>query len=176
MYHITNFGAVIVVLLACMFSSCSKSEKDLSPANEVKTYIQQLKNGEYIASSLPAFQAAHIPELLKYSDDFQIITNFPHNPISSFYAPECTLGIYALWTIESIRVVSLGSDNVVAGFPSLNPLIYDQNTGIILQKVDTSSQQIVADSYKQWWIKNLGRSFNTFNSTNPLQFTPYQWH
>ena len=58
----------------------------------VDTYIELLKSNQYDSLNLPAFTYKDIPALLDYRNETQIISNFPHNPISSFYSPNFKLG------------------------------------------------------------------------------------
>lgn len=72
---------------------------------------------------LPEFTYKVIPALLEYKDETQTITDFPRDGISSFRQSECSLGIFVLWTIESIRAVAIDSENLIGRFPSQNPIL-----------------------------------------------------
>lgn len=78
-----------IILLITLFGVIGcKDNKEINVIT-VEKYIELLKANQYESTNLPAFTYNEIPELLKYRNDTQIITNFPHNPISSLYGPEC---------------------------------------------------------------------------------------
>lgn len=138
----------------------------------VNKYIKLLKTGSYDFIDLPPFDSNDIPELLKYVDDTQVIKNFPINPSSSFYLPDCELGIYALWTIESIRVCSIVADAHPFRFPSGTPTLRFTiaDPGIIDNDV---AHQDASEAYKDWWNSNT--DFQLIKNTNPLENTEYRW-
>lgn len=142
----------------------------------VDRYVELLKANQYKSTSLPAFTYNDIPALLKYRNETQVITNFPHNGISSLYAPDCTLGMYVLWTIESIRAVSINSEYLTMGFPSQNPILaLRDSTGLNLV-YDESSHEVAAQAYSDWWENNKQKNFNEFKNIDPLTGTKYKWH
>lgn len=108
--------------------SCDKKDNEDTNNLDVKTYIELLKSNRYDSINLPAFSYKDIPALLQYRNETQIISNFPHNPISSLIGPDCKLGIYVLWTIESIRAVSIKSEYLIYRFPSQNPILAYRNS------------------------------------------------
>src|SRR5690606_34297895 len=103
--------------------SCKNEDHDPESNLNVSQYIEALKSNQYHADKLPEFDYKDIPALLEYRNETQFITEFPRNPISSYYGPECSLGMYVLWTIESIRARSINSEYLVMGFPSQNPIL-----------------------------------------------------
>jgi hypothetical protein len=142
----------------------------------VDRYIELLKANQYDSLNLPAFTYNDIPALLKYRNETQVITNFPHNGISSFYKPDCKLGMYVLWTIESIRAVSIDSKYLIMRFPSQNPILaLRDSTGFNLVYDDTS-HEITAKAYNDWWENNKQKNFNEFKNIDPLAETKYKWH
>ena len=159
--------AFLILTASVIFTSCNKLE---NPA--VETYIYQLKKGKYISSELPAFKPDDIPALLQYRNETMIITDFPHNPISSLWGPECKLGIYVLWTIESIRAVEIGSQYLVGRFPSQNPVLALRSTGDLVS--DEDSHLTASQAYLNWWYSAATRK-NTME-VNPLENTKYKWH
>lgn len=163
-------------LLFVIQVGCSKSDTENVSTVEVDNYILKLREGNYSYSDLPDFNSSHIAALLKYRNDNQIIKNFPRNPISSFYMPECKLGVYVLWTIESIRAVSIHSERLVMRFPSLNPSFRYTHSGESIFGSDSLVNATAAQAYFQWWEANKLRSFNEFKSLNPLETTIYCWH
>ena len=162
---------VPVILLILSISNCSKTTIE-DPTN-VQNYIQLLQSNQYDSLNLPAFTSQDIPALLAYRNDRKIIHKFPVNPISSFYVDECRLGIYILWTVESIRAVENQSDQLITRFPSLNP--------ILVSKLDPSSGDEkeahgkAAQAYFDWWEQNQNKSFKALSKIDPLQDTDYQW-
>lgn len=142
----------------------------------VDRYVELLKANQYDSINLPAFTFNDIPALLKYRNETQVITNFPINGISSFYKPDCKLGMYVLWTIESIRAVSISSEHLIMRFPSQNPILaLRDSTGFNLV-YDESSHEIAAKAYYDWWENNKQKNFNEFKNIDPLTGTKYKWH
>ncbi len=126
--------------------------------------------------NLPEFTYQDIPALIKYRNETQIITNFPHNGISSLYEPECTLGMYVLWTIESIRAVAINSEYLIMRFPSQNPILALRDADELSLVYSIESHQIAAKAYFDWWENNKQKNFNKFKNIDPLKFTKYRWH
>ncbi|MBI9060637.1 MAG: DUF4943 family protein [Marinilabiliaceae bacterium] len=126
--------------------------------------------------NLPAFNHSHISELIKYIGEEQKIKDFPANPVSSMYISEIKLGLYVAWTIESIRKVAIGSDNLIGRFPSLAPCILKRNSEEFITVSDAISHPIVAQAYRDWWEANKSKPFDVFKRIDPLLNTPYRWH
>jgi hypothetical protein len=141
---------------------------------EVETYIKQLKSNSYEAYELPAFQPSDIPALLKYRNSTMVISNFPHNGISSLWAPDCKLGMYVLWTIESIRAVEVNSKYLIGRFPSQNPILAYRASQELSLVYDTKSQEVAAKAYYDWWYSSY--ILNDKMSIDPLKDTDYRWH
>jgi len=142
----------------------------------VDRYIELLKANQYDSLDLPAFTYSDIPALLKFRNETQVITNFPLNGISSFYVPDCKLGIYVLWTIESIRAVSINSGHMIMRFPSLNPILALRDSTGFKLVFDETSHKVVAKAYYDWWENNKGKNYTDFKNTDPLTGTAYKWH
>lgn len=142
----------------------------------VEEYIELLKSNSYDSANLPSFTSRDIPALLEYRNEKEIITNFPRNGISSLYGPECTLGIYVLWTIESIRAVSINSPKLILRFPSLNPVLALRNSDVHELVYDDKSHETAAKAYFNWWESNKHRNFSEFDQIDPLEGTDYKWH
>jgi hypothetical protein len=157
----------LVFITFVLLASCSKLD---NPA--VETYIYQLKTGKYKSPELPAFKPDDIPSLLQYRNETMIITDFPHNPISSLWGPECELGIYVLWTIESIRAVEIGSQYLIGRFPSQNPVLALRETGDLVS--DEDSHLIADQAYLNWWYSAATRKNKM--EVDPLENTKYKWH
>jgi hypothetical protein len=159
-----------ILILAVILTSC---EKVTLENMSVDKYIRLLKSGNYDYIELPPFNSDDIPGLMKYIDDKQIIENFPVNPVSSLYAPDCNLGIYAIWTIESIRVSSIVADAQPFRFPSLIPALMFRNpdfSGIV--DTDLVHQEVVK-AYQDWW--NSNSNFQQIKNIDPLESTEYRW-
>lgn len=154
--------------------SCADN-KEISNVS-VDRYIELLKANQYDSINLPAFTYNDIPALLKYRNETQVIKNFPHNGISSLYAPECTLGMYVLWTIESIRAVSINSEYLILRFPSQNPILALRDSIGFDLVYDEASHEIAAKAYYDWWENNKQKNFNEFKNIDPLTGTKYKWH
>ena len=168
---------IITVLLTTLIS-CNKNDTEeyVLPNPTVEKYIELLKLNQYDSVNLPAFTYMDIPALLKYRNENQIITNFPHNPISSLWGPECKLGMYVLWTIESIRAVSINYEYLIMRFPSQNPILALRASSELSLVYSDESHQTAAKAYFDWWENNKGKSFDEFKYIDPLQTTAYRWH
>jgi len=156
--------------------SCKKNESQETPDPVVEKYIELLKANQYDSINLPAFTYKDIPALLKYRNETQIITNFPHNPVSSLYVPECKLGIYVLWTIESIRAVAIHSEHLVMRFPSQNPILALSSAEELTLVYSDESHKVAANAYFDWWESNKQNDFTRFENIDPLQGTGFKWH
>ena len=159
-----------LLLLIPVLWSCKQDLADKKPEKAVQEFINGLKKGGYKDFRLPEFDSRHIPELLKYGDDYTIITQFPRNSISSAWVPEVYLGTYVLWTIESIRVRT-ANDRFISpgGFPSLNPYLWKKTTERGPMILSKEAQKIALEAYRTWWTQ--GGPF----SHNPLAETDYEW-
>jgi hypothetical protein len=159
-------------LLIALFGLIGCEKQGSNP--EVQTYINQLKSNSYNASELPAFKPSDIPALLEYRNSTIVITNFPHNGISSLWGPDCKLGMYVLWTIESIRAVEINSKYLIGRFPSQNPILALRASQELKLVYDTKSQNEAAKAYYDWWYS----SYVLIDKMNidPLKDTDYRWH
>ncbi len=155
-----------------ILTSLAGCEKTANPG--VEEYISQLKSNQYTSYELPDFQPSDIPALLNYRNDTRVITNFPHNGISSMWAPECKLGMYVLWTIESIRAVEIDSENLIGRFPSQNPILALRNASDMVLVYDDKSQNEAAKAYYDWWYSAYLLSDKM--RMDPLKGTDYKWH
>lgn len=163
---------IIILIITFSISSCEKQNVNNL---DVETYINLLKSGKYKESELPAFTSLDIPALLEYRNDTLTITDFPHNGISSLYAPECKLGMYVLWTIESIRAVYIESELLIGRFPSQNPILQTKNYyQYPVITTDATSHMEAAKAYNDWWWTGL--ILKSKMEIDPLGGTNYEWH
>ena len=162
------FFVLLLVFVAC-------EDKTDSPKMSVERYVEQLKAGKYDNMELPDFSSEDIPKLLSYRNETELITGFPVNFISSSVTQEVTLGMYVLWTVESIRARSVASEFLVGTFPSQNPVVENRaDFGYIEQNQQVLKE--VADSYFEWWESNKTQDFSEFHQIDPLGTTAYRWH
>ena len=159
-------------LLIAIFGLIGCEKQGSNP--EVQTYINQLKSNSYNASELPAFKPSDIPALLEYRNSTLVITNFPHNGISSLWGPDCKLGMYVLWTIESIRAVEINSKYLIGRFPSQNPILALRASQELELVYDIKSQNEAAKAYYEWWYS--GYVLIDKMNIDPLKDTDYRWH
>jgi hypothetical protein len=167
---------IFLPILLFSLISCEKNDNNETNNLDVENYIELLKSNQYDSLYLPAFTYRDIPALLQYRNENQIITNFPRNPISSLYEPDCKLGMYVLWTIESIRAVSIESEYLILRFPSQNPVLALRGSVELNLVSDNLSHIIAAQAYYDWWEINKNRKFDDFKSVDPLEYTEYKWH
>jgi len=144
---------------------------------EVEKYVKTLKNNQYDDRDLPAFTYQHIDKLLEYRNEKDIITKFPRNPISSLWLNECELGIYVLWTIESIRAVAINSEFLTGRFPSMNPILRLRDSEEFVPIPYNSEAYLIAsDAYYTWWASNKDKTLTDIMAIDPLENTEYKWH
>jgi hypothetical protein len=155
---------------------CDKNESEDLKNLDVEKYVEQLKKGEYESFDLPVFTYRDIPALLEYRNETQIITDYPHNGISSLGMPECALGMYILWTIESIRSIAIDSEYLIGRFPSQNPILAYRDSLELDLVSDNESHIIVAKAYFDWWENNRNKEFDDFKNIDPIDDTDYKWH
>ena len=167
----------ILILCVSLFSivGCDKDESEELKNLDVEKYVEQLKNGEYESFDLPEFTYKDIPALLEYRNENQIITDFPHNGISSLWMPECSLGMYILWTIESIRAVAIDSEFLIGRFPSQNPIVQQREEPFDLES-GNEIQEMISKAYYDWWEDNKHKNFDNFKNIAPLSDLDYRWH
>ena len=159
---------MIGISLCFLFVCCNKKSIELS---KVDTFINILKEDRNERLEAPNLIVEDISELLKYRNDQKIISNFPRNPLSSFAMEEVTIGIYALWNIESIRIGEINSlDHYL--FASLNPRIIRVSTGELVNQSEILSE--VATAYVIWWSSSL--SLEEKIQTNPLERLDLSWN
>ena len=161
---------VLGFLALLLFASCSKST--VLPNADVDEFIWLLKKNQYTQRQLPEFVSGDIPALLEYRHDRTRISVFPVNPISSFYLEEVSVGVYVLWTIESIRQVHNRNDELILGFPSLNPILLALNNPEMNEK---EIQNAAAKAYYDWWYSHEGQPFSLFSSIDPLEPIGIKW-
>jgi hypothetical protein len=162
-----------ILLFLLVIAGCKDASE--SPNMSVERYIELLKEGKYDYWQLPDFSPKDIPKLLTYRNENQTIVGFPMNTLSSSLTPECPLGIYVLWTIESIRAKSIGSPLLYNSFPSQNPVIEKREDRSYIEQ-NHQIQTEVADAYFEWWESNKGKDFSKFHQIDPLGSTEYRWH
>ena len=147
---------IISLLVLALFSACGKTE------------AQRLEGKYESQLEMKLFDPAQIPNLLSYANDEREV-HPPANPLSS-YLSVSSLGIYALWMIEGIRLAEGENDKakVFMGYPSLNPLLFDEQTsGRVYYGTEAypATQRKAADAYRAWW--NSGE-FSNIKAKNPL--------
>ena len=166
---------IISLLALVLFAACGKTEAQRQK-DEVDTYMTGLLNGKYESQmGMKLFAPAQIPALLSYANDEREI-NPPANPLSSFLSVS-SLGMYALWLVEGIRVAEVDSEKtkVFMGYPSLNPLLFDkQENGRVYYGAEAypACQRKAAEAYRAWW--NSGEFANIKNK-NPLDGSGLSW-
>lgn len=167
----------ILILIAVLLtaSRCKKAEIGKTSNTEVEKYIELLRTNEYKAFELPVFTPEDIPALLEYRKEKQLLTCFPINGLSSYGQSECRLGMYVLWTIESIRAVAIESELLMNRFPSLNPIVQKRDGDFNFEQGD-EVLDIISQAYFDWWEENKNKDFGEFNDIDPLLKTVYRWH
>ena len=164
------------LLVALVFFGCSEDESPV--ARQVNDFVDGLLSGNYENTmELPNFTVEAIPYLLAYRNDTRTITRFPRNPVSSRGGLESTVGIYALWTIESIReaIAPSGGVTLPGRFPSLNPELA-QGEDDERQRLNTSmAQPVAAAAYQAWWQQVQSLGVDELMKIDPLERVDYSW-
>ncbi|MBV6643494.1 MAG: DUF4943 family protein [Cyclobacteriaceae bacterium] len=166
---------IVLIFLILGLSAC-QNDVDPSADLDVESYIELLRTERYQMTTLPNFTAEDIPALLAYRNETDHIKVFPRNPISSFHMEDCQLGMLVLWTIESIRAVSIQSDEVVMNFPSLNPILRARDKDELEFISESTTLEEAAAAYFDWWHLNGDKEFSEFSVLDPLANTIYTWH
>jgi hypothetical protein len=166
-----NYIASITLIILSVLVSCEKQNPDNI---DVDTFVEQLVFGQYDSNELPAFSESDIPALLTYRNETTVITNFPRNWLSSYSQPECRLGMYVLWAIESVRAIEIDSEYLVGRFPSLNPVLALKEASPLELVNDDQSHIDAANAYNDWW--NASYLFSDKMEIDPLEDTEYRWH
>ena len=172
---------ISLIGLFLALTGCSDDPPNLvTPDAAVVQYMDALMAGTYADWELPDFGPDQIPALLGYAEDSTPVEVFPRNGISSFYQPECSLGMLALWTIESIRVRDLvaSTPRGFGRFPSLNPVLALRASTELELVTSYDAQLGAARAYRNWWQSRilLGGDFEKLRQTDPLADTPWHWH
>ena len=155
-------------ITACvLFVSCSKKSSDLS---KVDMFIETLKEDK-TAPEKPDFNVDNISELMEYRNEQLTISNFPRNALSSFYMEDVAVGMYVLWTIESLRMEAINDPNFYL-FASLNPRIARTSTGQLVDQDIIRSE--VAEAYSAWWTSKL--TLEEKLQINPLEGLDLIWN
>jgi hypothetical protein len=166
---------LIVCISLMSFLGCDKEKSEGLINVDVNRYVELLKEGKYDALELPAFTYKDIPALLEYRNEHQLITKFPVNGISSMGMLDCSLGMYVLWTVESIRAVAIDSEYLIGRFPSQNPIVQKRTEPFGLE-YNNEVHEIVSKAYYDWWEENKSKEFDEFKNIDPLMDTEYRWH
>lgn len=167
-----------MVFSICLFS-CDKSESQDLDNIDVEKYIELLKSNKYDFLGIPAFSSNDIESLLEYRNDNTIINRFPTNLISSYapVEPEYTIRVLVLWTIESIRVSSFNSENLMGEFPSQNPFLQTRKSPPEwVLDYNSEAYNVLSQVYYDWWENNKDKDFSEFKEIDPLSNTEYRWH
>ena len=164
----------IVMLPLIAFFGCNEKEEEEKQTG-VEEYVALLKSNQYQERELPAFTHNDIDELLRYRNAKEVITTFPRNLFSSHYQGECELGIYILWTIESIRTEAINA-SFLGRFPSLNPTLKLRTSNELELVFDAESYQTVSNAYYNWWTGNNDKRLIEIMKVNPLENTEYAWY
>lgn len=166
----TIANKVILLLLLCVgaFVSCSEDNEEKT----VNQFVNQVKENKYINDTLPWFSSDAIHVLLESADNFDEITYFPVNPLSSYYPTKLSIGECLLWTIENIRQ-NYGNYHKIS-FPSFVPELKLKND-INSQYLNDSQLNEVYNLYYNWWYNNTSKDFEEIRLTDPLRDSPYAW-
>jgi len=137
----------------------------------VDMFIDVLKEDSTENLESPKFTVDDISELLDYRNDELIISKFPRNPLSSLYMEDVEVGMFVLWTIESLRMEANDDPNFYL-FASLNPRVIRVSTSELLDQ--NNILPIVAEAYFEWWNSSLTTEEKL--EMYPLEGTDLNWN
>jgi hypothetical protein len=174
----------IVLLLSFLYvSGCKKDHFDIKNP-DVKTFVQQLKDGTYdrfefgenrerLWAKMPEFNITHLSDLINMAKDTSLVCpadHFPVNPVSSippyriYDQKTCVMmGEYLLWCADAVITKQ--------HFTSLTPRLVNTEKQ---QQERLSGKEIleVRNLYRLW----LEKQNETGNSEKfPLEKTDYVW-
>ncbi len=157
---------ILLLFLALSVVSCERNIDDNQP--EAEYFVNLIRSGEYDAPMLPKLTSEAIPTLLKYAESKEHITNFPVNPISSFYQEEC-------------RLAPNKNEDGTMPYATQNPLLVQKKSGSsgTFQYMDTdheTSHSQVAQAYRDWWKNHENMLFFLYKNVDPLEGSEYEWH
>ena len=158
----------IYVITFLLLVSCNK--EDSTPSG-VEIFIKTLKEDKSETIETTDLSSENISELLTHSNDEQKISNFTRNPLSSFYLDEVNLGMYVLWTIESIRMKEINDPGFYL-YASLNPRIINVSSGELVDQDIILPE--VAKAYFEWWNSSL--LLEEKRQINPLDGLDLSWN
>lgn len=150
--------------------------KELTPRYEMDELTSLLKTNNF-AEGLPWLTWEDIPALLAVGNDSTVITNFPHNPISSYLLDECYVGITILWLVESIRITE--RDNLVSPvekYPSLNPILKFKNPPETVPENSIEKMNTAFQAYQEWWGKVQNLEVSEACKVDPLENENLTWN
>lgn len=150
--------------------------KKKMPRYDIDSLISMLKSNSY-NSRFPLLIWEDIPSLIKIANDTTLISNFPHNGLSSYLQKECYLGVLSMWLIESIRITEkLGVYSIFGNLPSLNPILNNINGTEFRYQINTIKEMEAGyNLYLEWWekIKNMDKR-DAF-MIDPLKNSDIEW-
>lgn len=158
----------ICVIAFLLLLSCDRQE---AAPSVVEIFIKNLKEDKAETMETTELSSENISELLTHSDDEQNIYNFTRNPLSSFYLVEVKLGMYVLWTIESIRMKEIDDPRFYL-YASLNPRIISASSGELVDQ-DVILPD-VSKAYFEWWNSSL--LLEEKLQINPLDGLDLSWN
>lgn len=134
-------------------------------------FIETLKEDNTENLESPKFTVDDISELLDYRNEKSNISKFPRNPLSSFYMEDVEVGMYVLWTIESVRMEAIDDPNFYL-FASLNSRVIRVSTSELLDQNDILPE--VAEAYFAWWNSSITTQEKL--EINPLEGMDLNWN
>lgn len=169
-------SSILLFFIALCIFSCSKN-KTIDHSQALK-FLFELKDCDPQTKpfllKLPDFNRAEISYLIDYVNDMDFLGCVSFNSISSFYQSECTLGVYAMWMIEYIRLKEINT-TLQSGFPSQNPILQEINSSQF-EPTNSKFQSRAAAAYIKWWHENTSLPLQAKLAINPLDGTGLRWH
>ncbi len=154
--------------VALLFAACNKQTQELS---KVESFIEKLQGESEGRFEAADFTKDDISELMKYRNEEAKVSNFPRNPLSSFYLEEVSIGMYVLWLIEGLRMEAI-QDPGFYQFASLNPRVARVSGDEELDQDGIRAD--VSTAYLVWWTSSLSEEAKL--KTNPLDGLDLMWN
>lgn len=185
-YEETN-GLIILKNSIRKESFDRKDQRKQAEIQDVKRFIEELKNNNYVSDFAPKLSWEDIPALMELAGSTKMLTNFPRNILGRYYIEQCQLGIVAMWLIDSIRK-NEGKKPRKAWYISPFPVLKSEgdekkieeymsaghNANILVRNTDEKLRR-AHDSYLNWWMAAQHLKRRKAKRLNPLADTDIKW-
>ncbi len=160
---------------------------DLKRGNMVRIdeLLSSIKSNTFSNSSTLEIGWQDIPLLMLLIEDTTVISRFPRNLKSKFYLHKNTVGIVAMWLIESIRL-NMTRKKTKGWYASSLPILkniddiqLDRTTedgrGFLIPTNSYKKQMQAADYYTNWWQEVRSLEPSKAAKIQPIDKNQMEW-